>query len=148
MGDYVILRSNCYQNRNVNTGENDVDDFDLATNISKYRVSTSGEKEIKNSPIEGAIKGMLYVQKNALEITQELATNEGQRFIRFFNGTSWSEWKLVGGKDIDTSIFYTKEEVDEIVGNVSGGSSDSVFDNEYRLLLNNTIQIMKQRGIK
>ena len=24
IGDYVILRSNCYQNRNVNTGENDV----------------------------------------------------------------------------------------------------------------------------
>ena len=88
------------------------DDFNEAIENGIYKING----EAKNSP--SITKGLLKVSSDNSNIYMEAISSEKVE-IRFFNGTSWSEWKTQGS-DIDLSNFYTKNEVDEKINGFVG----------------------------
>ena len=103
----------------------DYDDYNEATSTGDYYVIHT--ESIANAPIE-AVEGILTVRNANGIIKQELTSNDGSINLYRVKGQEWTEWK-------------------SIASSTGGGSSDSIFDNNYIALLNNTIQTIKQRGL-
>lgn len=70
---------------------NDVNDFNNATTLGKYKVSQTAN--ILNSPIEGTFNGILAIDKAGVIIKQELTTTDNISYKRIFDGVSWSTWR-------------------------------------------------------
>lgn len=100
---------------------NDVNDFNNATTLGKYKVSQTAN--VLNSPIEGTFKGMLIVDKiDAVDaiISQELIIEGNTSYKRLFINNAWTEWKEGGGaSDIDLSDFITSDDLNEAIQNAS-----------------------------
>lgn len=122
-----------------------INNYNNATNTGNYYVYH--QNAISNSYVDN-IEGILSVSNTKGFIKQELSSLDGEINAFRTKGTNgWTAWSTIT-PEVDMENIYTKEEVDEIVSNISGGSSsDSIFDNNYISLLNNTIEIMKQRGL-
>lgn len=68
-----------------------ITDFDKAVEQGTYKVSIPADKKLLNSPVGGAINGILTVSK-AKEVTnQTLETTDNKTFKRTKKGT-WSDW--------------------------------------------------------
>lgn len=101
---------------------NDVNDFNLATNLKKYKVVQTAN--ILNSPVEGTFKGMLIVDKiDAVDaiISQELIVEGNTSYKRVFMNNEWTEWQESGGAvEVDLSSYSTTEEVRSLINESIG----------------------------
>lgn len=101
---------------------NDVNDFNNATTLGKYKVSQTAN--ILNSPLSGTFKGILIVDKiDAVDaiISQELIIEGNTSYKRLFINNEWTEWKEGGGaSDIDLSSYSTTEEVRSLINESVG----------------------------
>lgn len=96
---------------------NDVNNFNLATNVNKYKVTQTAN--ILNSPIQGAFEGLLIVEKANNLITQKLTTSNNTTYIRVCMNNEWTEWKEgSGASDIDLSSYVTSQQLEEAINNI------------------------------
>lgn len=106
----------------VLSGEEPEIDFNMAIEYKRYNINITAEDEIFNSPVIGALKGVLTVDKASNNIIQTVITDQNKRYTRAYCDEIWSEWK-------EEKETYTKEEIDKIfeIGKITGGAG-AVFD--------------------
>lgn len=120
-----------------------ISDFNGATNEGKYKVLQE-DTVLDNSPTREKIEGVMKVVDVDDYKVQKIDDISGKTYIRALKMTEWTEWmEGSGASDIDMTNIYTKEEVNELVENISVDLSSYSTTEEVRNLINESIGIVR-----
>lgn len=120
-----------------------ISDFNGAVEEGKYKVLQE-DTVLDNSPTTEKIDGVMNVINVDDYIVQKIDDINGKTYIRALKITGWTEWQEgSGASDIDMTNIYTKEEVNELVENVSVDLSSYSTTEEVRSLINESIGVVR-----